>query len=58
MRKLLTDQRAHYKADAAAAKKILAIGDAKINETLDPVEAAAWTSVGNALLNLDATIRR
>jgi hypothetical protein len=58
LKKLLDDQRAHFKADAAAAKKLLGVGDAKIDESLDPAEAAAWASVGNALLNLDATIRR
>jgi hypothetical protein len=34
------------------------VGDAKVDEALDPAEAAAWASVGNALLNLDATIHR
>jgi hypothetical protein len=58
LRKLLDDQRAHFKADVGAAKKLLAVGDAKGNEALDPAEAAAWASVGNALLNLDATIHR
>jgi hypothetical protein len=58
LKKLLEDQRAHFKADAAAAKKLLAVGDAKVDESLDVAEAAAWASVGNALLNLDATIHR
>jgi hypothetical protein len=58
LRKLLDDQRAHFKADGEAAKKLLSVGDAKLDENLDRVEAAAWASVGNALLNLDATIRR
>jgi mono/diheme cytochrome c family protein len=58
LRKLLDDQRAHFKADAAAGKKLLGIGDAKIDEALDVTEAAAWACVGNALLNLDATIHR
>ncbi|MFL5341350.1 MAG: PSD1 and planctomycete cytochrome C domain-containing protein [Gemmataceae bacterium] len=58
LKKLLDDQRAHYKADAAAAKKLLAVGDAKVDEALDAGELAAWATVGNALLNLDATIRR
>jgi mono/diheme cytochrome c family protein len=58
LKKLLVDQRAHFKADSAAAKKLLGVGDAKIDEALDPVEMAAWASVGNALLNLDATIHR
>ena len=58
LKKLLDDQRAHFKADGAAAKKLLAVGDAKTDEALDPAEAAAWASVGSALLNLDATINR
>jgi len=58
LQKLLDDQRAHFKADAAATKKFLAQGDAKIDETLAPAEVAAWASVGSTLLNLDATIRR
>jgi mono/diheme cytochrome c family protein len=58
LQKLLDDQRAHFKADAGAAKKFLAVGDAKVDEALDAAEAAAWASVGNALLNLDATIHR
>jgi hypothetical protein len=56
LQKLLDDQRAHFKADAAAAKKLLAVGDAKVDESIDPAEAAAWATVGSALLNLDATI--
>jgi hypothetical protein len=58
LRKLLDDQRTHFKANADAAKKLLAVGDAKLDEALDPAEAAAWASVGNALLNLNATIHR
>ncbi len=58
LRKLLDDQRAHFKADVKAAKKLVAVGDAKFDEKIDTAEAAAWASVGNALLNLDATIHR
>jgi mono/diheme cytochrome c family protein len=58
LRGLLDDQRAHFKADAGAAKKFLNVGDAKVDEAIDPTEAAAWASVGSALLNLDATIHR
>jgi mono/diheme cytochrome c family protein len=56
--KLLDDQRAQFKADVAAAKKLLSVGDAKVDESLDPAEVGAWACVGNTLLNLDATIRR
>ncbi|NRA95026.1 MAG: DUF1553 domain-containing protein [Planctomycetes bacterium] len=56
--KLLGSQREHYKKDADAAKKLLAVGAAKIDEKLDKSELAAWTAVASALLNLDASIHR
>ncbi|MBK6942316.1 MAG: DUF1553 domain-containing protein [Planctomycetes bacterium] len=56
--KLLAAQREHYAADPAAAKKLLAVGDAKPDAKLDAAELAAWTGVAQALLNLDATIHR
>lgn len=56
--KLLAAQREHYAADPDAAKKLLAVGDAKPDPKLDPAELAAWTGVAQALLNLDATIHR
>lgn len=55
---LLAKQREHWKADAEAVKKLLAVGDSKHDPKLDVVELAAWSQVGSALLNLDATIRR
>jgi hypothetical protein len=58
LRKLLDEQRTHFKADTSAARKFLGVGDAKVDEALDPAEAAAWASIGNTLLNLDATIHR
>jgi hypothetical protein len=58
LQKLLDEQRAHFKADAAAAKKLLAQGDAKVDDSLPPTEVAAWATIGSTLLNLDATIRR
>jgi hypothetical protein len=58
LRKLLDDQRAHFKADAKAATKLLGVGDAKIDAAIDAREAASWVCIGNALLNLDATIHR
>src|SRR4029078_7844180 len=41
LQKLLDDKRAHFKADVAAAKKLLAVGDAKVDESIDTAEAAA-----------------
>jgi hypothetical protein len=58
LRTLLDEQRAQFKADGNAAKKLLSVGDAKIDDTLDAGEMAAWECVGSALINLDATIHR
>jgi hypothetical protein len=58
LRKLLDDERAQFKADVVSAKKLIGVGDAKVDENLDPAEVAAWTCVGSALINLDATIHR
>jgi hypothetical protein len=58
LRMLLDEQRAQFKADANSAQKLLGVGDAKIDETLDAAEVAAWACVGSALINLDATIHR
>ncbi|MFN0206691.1 MAG: DUF1553 domain-containing protein [Planctomycetota bacterium] len=56
--KLLADQREYYKTNAELAKKLITVGDAKVDEKLPEAEIAAWAMVGNALLNLDAAIRK
>lgn len=58
LKKHLTEQRDYYKSEPELAKKFIGVGDAKVDEKIDAVEAAAWASVGSVLLNLDATIRR
>ncbi|MEC7584153.1 MAG: DUF1553 domain-containing protein [Planctomycetota bacterium] len=56
---LLVQQRAHYAADEKAAGELLAVGDKKLDvERHGATELAAWTAVGSALLNMDATIHR
>lgn len=49
---------ARYRADPAAAKQLMAVGNAPAPEGLDTVELAAWTSVGRVILNLHETITR
>jgi hypothetical protein len=49
---------AHYKANAEAAKKLLATGESKRNEKLDASELAAYTTVASMLLNLDETFTK
>ncbi len=56
---LLKQQRKIYGDDTEAAKKLLDVGDKKVEAGDDELaEAAAWTAVGSALLNMDATIHR
>ena len=59
----LDDLRAAYQAfkdvyakDVEAAKKLVAVGDLKPDPGLDPVELAAWTMVGQVILNLDRVL--
>jgi hypothetical protein len=47
-----------YKSDAKAAAAILAVGDARPPQGVDPAELAAWTSVARVVLNLHETITR
>jgi len=55
---LLTQQRASFAADPAAAKKLTAQGASTAGQQLDPVELAAWSVTAHALLNLDEVIVR
>ena len=48
----------HYKKNPEAAAKLLAAGDSKRDESLNPAEHAAWTIVASMLLNLDEVITR
>lgn len=56
--KLLNDAREHFKSDADAAAELNSTGDSKVDESIDAAESAAWALVGNALFNMDSTIRR
>lgn len=49
---------AHYRQNPNAAKKLVAIGDAKNDPTIDPVELAAYTVVASTVLNLDETLTK
>ncbi|GAG01623.1 unnamed protein product, partial [marine sediment metagenome] len=42
--------------DIEAAKKLLAIGEFKMDTPLDGAEWAAWTMVANLVLNLDEVL--
>jgi len=54
----LNQHRADYRKNPAAAKKLLAIGEAPQDAGLDVSEHAAWTVLSNLLLNLDETVTK
>jgi mono/diheme cytochrome c family protein len=47
-----------YKAKPEEAKKLIAFGESKADPKRDPVELAAWTMLGNQLLNLDEVLTK
>jgi hypothetical protein len=50
---VLTKQLKDFSKDAAAAARLLSVGESPRSESLDPIQHAAWTMVCNMLLNLD-----
>ena len=58
LQRIYTQQLAKYQADNAAAVSLVSNGTAPRPENLPVAELAAWTTVGNVLLNLDETISR
>ena len=52
------DARARWEQDGKAAEALLAVGEHPRDKETSVVELAAWTVVGNVLLNLDETITR
>ncbi len=50
--------RAEYAARPEDARKLLKVGESKRDESIDPVEHAAWASLGLGLLNLDETVTK
>jgi hypothetical protein len=55
---LFQSELAHFRQDAAAAKKLVAGALGPLAGEIDPAEAAAWTVVANVLLNLDETVTK
>ena len=54
----LEKQRKLFAGDEAAAKKLLAVGDSKRDEKLNPIEHAAMTAVCTMILNLDEALTK
>ena len=55
---LFDRQRQRFQDDPEGAAEVLEVGDSPRNDSLDPVELAAWTSIAATLLNLDETINK
>ncbi|HVC93423.1 MAG TPA: PSD1 and planctomycete cytochrome C domain-containing protein [Pirellulales bacterium] len=58
LQRLYDEHLATYQADAAASLALVSNGAARRPENLPVAELAAWTAMGNVLLNLDETITR
>ncbi|HVJ81993.1 MAG TPA: DUF1553 domain-containing protein, partial [Planctomycetia bacterium] len=54
----LAELLAHYRAQPAAARELLAVGESKRDASLDPATHAAWTMLANEILNLDEAINK
>ena len=55
---ILQRERAVYRKDPAAAMKLMSVGEAKRNETLDAAEVAAWSAIASILFNTDEAITK
>jgi hypothetical protein len=53
-----TKQLVRFQQDAAAAIKLLSVGESKYNEQLAPAELATWSTLASVLLNLDETVSK
>ena len=56
--KRLQTLREAFTKDDAAARKLIAVGESKASDKLNPADLAAFTSVASLLLNLDETISK
>lgn len=54
----LAAERAHYTADAEAAKKTISVGESPVPDDVSPPDLAAYTVVANLILNLDEVLTR
>jgi hypothetical protein len=48
----------YYQAHADDAKLLLAVGESKVDESMDDVTLATWTMVCNQILNLDEVLNK
>jgi mono/diheme cytochrome c family protein len=58
LNQMYDEQRAIFAADLESAKKLLAVGEAKNDQSLDPVELATGSVLAEAILNHDEAVMR
>ena len=54
----LKEFRSAYMQDEANARKLLSVGESRVDSNVPPRELAAWTTVSSMILNLDETITK
>ena len=54
----LTNRHMFFQKEVDKAKKLIAVGETKPDGSLNPSELAAWTMIGNLLLNLDEVLNK
>jgi hypothetical protein len=54
----LSDLTAHYAKVPEAAKQLITTGETRPDPRFNPAELAAWTMIGNVILNLDEVITK
>ena len=58
LRRVYAEQLTEFQADPEAARALIAVGESKPDEHLDPCQLAAMTMVANLILNLDETVTK
>ncbi len=58
LERVFKDQLENYKTKPDAAAMLLKVGESPLPSDLDQAALAAWTALGNVLLNLDETITK
>ena len=58
VRQSWADLETFYKSHGEDAKQLIAVGESKPDEKLDPADLAAWTMLVNQVLNLDEVLTK
>lgn len=58
LRRLFDQQLTRFRADKAAALKLLSVGESARNESLAVEELAAWSTLASVILNMDETVTK